>query len=103
MDGFELVATVAEFDQLDRKEVIVDDVPVLLVKVTDQFYAIEDVCTHDGQPLSDGPIEGCEIICSRHGAKFDLASGKALCMPATEAVPTYEVQIKDDQIWLREN
>lgn len=103
MEGYEQVATVSEFENADRKEVIVEDVPVLLIKAGDQFYAIEDVCTHDGQPLTDGPVEGCEITCPRHGARFDLATGKPLCMPATEAVVTYDVQIENDQIWLKEN
>ncbi|MCA9042167.1 MAG: non-heme iron oxygenase ferredoxin subunit [Planctomycetaceae bacterium] len=103
MDGYERVATVSEFDQNERKEVIVDDVPVLLIKQGDQFFAIEDVCSHDGQPLTDGSIENCQITCPRHGARFDLATGDALCMPATEAIPTYDVKIEDGQIWLREN
>lgn len=103
MDGYELVAKVDEFDQIDRKEVIVDDIPVLLIKADEEFYAIEDVCTHDGQPLTDGELEGCEISCPRHGARFDLKTGKAICMPATEAVPTFDVQIEGGQIWLKEN
>ncbi|MAT14953.1 MAG: biphenyl 2,3-dioxygenase [Planctomyces sp.] len=82
---------------------MVDDVPVLLIKQGDKFYAIEDVCSHDGQPLTDGPIENCQITCPRHGARFDLATGNPLCMPATEPIPTYDVKIENDEIWLREN
>ncbi|MEZ6048555.1 MAG: non-heme iron oxygenase ferredoxin subunit [Planctomycetaceae bacterium] len=103
MEGYEQVALVSDFEGMERKEVIVDDVPVLLIKQEDHFYAIEDVCSHDGQPLSDGPIENCQITCPRHGARFDLTTGEALCMPATEAIPTYDVKIENGRIWLREN
>ena len=103
MEGYECVALVSEINEGERKEVIVDDVPVLLIKQGDKFYAIEDVCSHDGQPLTDGPIENCQITCPRHGARFDLATGNPLCMPATEPIPTYDVKIENDEIWLREN
>lgn len=102
MDGYEHVANVSDFEDSDRKDVIVDDVLVLLIKLEDKFFAIEDVCSHDGQPLTDGPIENCQITCPRHGARFDLATGEALCMPATEAIATYDIKIEGDQIWLRE-
>lgn len=103
MEGYESVALVSELRDGDRKEVIIDDVPVLLIRQGDKFFAIEDVCSHDGQPLTDGPIENCQITCPRHGARFDLATGSPLCMPATEPIPTYDVKIENDQIWLREN
>ncbi|QDU79977.1 3-phenylpropionate/cinnamic acid dioxygenase ferredoxin subunit [Polystyrenella longa] len=103
MEGYELVAKESEFEQDGRKEVIVDDVPVLLIKQDGKYYAIEDVCSHDGQPLTDGPIENCQITCPRHGAKFDLATGAALCMPATEGIPTYDIKIEAGEIWLCEN
>lgn len=95
----------AERDELqsgDRKTVLIDELPALLVRVGDEYYAIEDVCTHDGQPLSDGPISDTEITCSRHGARFDLKCGKALSMPATVPVKTFPVEIRDDGIYCEE-
>lgn len=92
------VAAIDELQSGDRKAVIIDETPALLVRIGDQYFAVEDVCTHDGQPLTDGPIADCQITCPRHGAKFDLATGKALCMPATEPIRTFHVEIRDDGI-----
>jgi len=100
MSTFERVAGSDELKPGDRKSVIVDDTPVLLVRVGDEYFAIEDVCTHDGQPLTDGPIADGEITCPRHGARFDLRTGDARCMPATEPVKTYAVQVRDDAIFV---
>lgn len=95
------VASVAEIPPGGRKSVIVDDLPALLVRVGDDFYCIEDVCTHDGQPLTNGPVENCAITCPRHGARFDLKTGKALCMPATEPVRVFPVEIRGTEIFVR--
>jgi 3-phenylpropionate/trans-cinnamate dioxygenase ferredoxin subunit len=100
MAEFEQVARVDEIADGGRKSLIVDDVPVLLLRVGDDFYCIEDVCTHDGQPLSDGPLVGCEITCSRHGARFDVRDGKPMCMPATEPVATFPVEVRDGAVYV---
>lgn len=83
----------------DRKSVFIDDIPALVIRIQDQYFVIEDVCSHDGQPLTDGPIQECAIVCPRHGAKFDLATGKALCMPATRPIRTFKVEIRDGFVW----
>ena len=101
MTEFEKVAELDEIQSGQRKSIIVDETPVLLARIGDQYYAIEDVCTHDGQPLMEGPISDHEITCPRHGARFDLRTGNALCMPATEPVTTFEVQVKDDGVYLK--
>ncbi|TWU07125.1 hypothetical protein CA54_55300 [Symmachiella macrocystis] len=98
MSEFQRVASVDDIAPGERIAAIVDDVPVLVLRVGDNYYCIEDVCTHDGQPLTDGPLEGNEITCPRHGARFDVTSGAALSMPAFEAVPTYEVKIEDGAV-----
>jgi 3-phenylpropionate/trans-cinnamate dioxygenase ferredoxin subunit len=101
MSDFEEVARVDEVPSGGRKSVIIDETPALLLRVGDNFYAIEDVCTHDGQPLTDGPLNGCEITCPRHGARFDIRTGQPLCMPATEPVRTFEVQVRDGKVFAR--
>lgn len=102
MSDYERVASVDELQPGGRVSVFVDDVPVLLIQKDDGCYAaIDDVCTHDGQPLTDGPIDGNEITCERHGARFDLKTGKPLCMPATEAVQVYDIKVEDGSILLR--
>jgi 3-phenylpropionate/trans-cinnamate dioxygenase ferredoxin component len=65
------------------------------------FYAIEDVCTHDGAELTGGAIEGTEIICPRHGARFCLRTGEALSPPAYEPVQVFETKIEDGHLWVR--
>lgn len=59
------------------------------------FYAIDDLCTHDGGPLDQGRLDGREIECPRHGARFDVTTGRALCLPAVRPVRTYPVRIAD--------
>jgi len=75
-------------------------VPALLLRIGDEYFAIEDVCTHDGQPLTDGPVANGQITCPRHGARFDLRTGKAMCMPATEPVRTFAVRVTPDGIYV---
>jgi len=65
------------------------------------YFAIEDVCTHDGAQLTGGTIEGLEIICPRHGARFCLKTGEALTPPAYEPVRVYETKIEGGHLWVR--
>ncbi len=62
------------------------------------FYAIDDVCTHDGGPLDQGTLDGIQIECPRHGARFDVTTGKALCLPAIRPVRTYATRVSGDDI-----
>lgn len=96
---WERVAKVTELADGDRKSIFVDDLPALLVRLGDDYVAIEDVCSHDGQPLTDGPIANGAISCPRHGARFDLRTGKPLCMPATSPVQTFAVEVRADGIY----
>jgi 3-phenylpropionate/trans-cinnamate dioxygenase ferredoxin subunit len=73
---------------------------VLLCNVDGDIYAIEDVCTHDGGPLEQGELEGCRIMCPRHGAYFDVSSGAALTLPAIIPVQTYRVLVDGDDIYV---
>ena len=80
----------------------VEGVEVALFNVGGELFAIEDVCTHDGGPLGEGEIEGEEIICPRHGARFSLRTGEVLAPPAYEALPVYEVRLAEGWIEVRE-
>jgi 3-phenylpropionate/trans-cinnamate dioxygenase ferredoxin component len=66
----------------------------------DEYFAIEDVCTHDGAELTGGEIEGAEIICPRHGARFCLRTGEALTPPAYEPVRVFATRIDDGRLWI---
>ncbi|MBW3539591.1 MAG: non-heme iron oxygenase ferredoxin subunit [Planctomycetes bacterium] len=101
MAGYERIANIAEVPSGGRKPVVVDETPALLLRVGDDFYCIEDTCTHDGQAMTNGPVSRCEITCPRHGARFDIRTGAALCMPATEPIATFDVKIRDGEIYAR--
>jgi 3-phenylpropionate/trans-cinnamate dioxygenase ferredoxin subunit len=62
------------------------------------IFTIDDVCTHDGGSLDQGRLTGKEIECPRHGARFDVTTGKALCLPAVRPVKTYPTRLHDGGI-----
>jgi 3-phenylpropionate/trans-cinnamate dioxygenase ferredoxin subunit len=76
---------------------------VVLIHAAGHFYALDDICTHDGGPLSEGPLDPQQktITCPRHGAKFDIRSGAALTMPATKPTASHEVKVEGNQIYVR--
>jgi 3-phenylpropionate/trans-cinnamate dioxygenase ferredoxin subunit len=82
----------------EMTRVVVDGVAVLLCNVDGQIYAVEDVCTHDGGALDGGELDGCRIMCPRHGAFFDVTTGKALTLPAVSPLPVFPVTIDNDEI-----
>jgi 3-phenylpropionate/trans-cinnamate dioxygenase ferredoxin subunit len=69
-----------------------------IVKTTQGVFAFEDVCTHDGEAISEGILEDCKLTCPRHSAEFDLKTGEALCMPATEPLPVFPIRIIDGMV-----
>ncbi len=71
---------------------------IALFKLGEEFFAIDDTCTHEGGPLSDGNINGDEIECPWHGACFNIRSGKVTLDPADEDVSTYDVRLSNDVI-----
>lgn len=75
-------------------------IEVAVFFVEGAYQAIEDVCTHDDGPLAEGEVEGCQIICPRHGARFDLRTGEALTLPAYRAVEHYDVTIEAGRVLL---
>ena len=76
----------------------VADTPVCLVRVGDEVFAVHDICTHALESLSAGWVEGDRIECPRHGAQFSVSSGEALTPPASRAVPTFPVEVRDGRI-----
>lgn len=99
MSEFIKVATVEEIPLGGSKLVEVDYVRIALFNLEGTLYAIEDVCTHDGGPLVEGEVlEGCQVMCPRHGARFDIRTGEALSFPAFEATNTYEVKVDGDDV-----
>lgn len=98
MSNYRKVARADDIPPGAKKIVEVDGVEIVIVNLDGVFYALEDVCTHDGGPLGEGRLEGCQLICPRHGARFDVRTGAALTMPAVEAAPTYAVRVQDGDV-----
>jgi 3-phenylpropionate/trans-cinnamate dioxygenase ferredoxin subunit len=93
--------TVARADDVPPGERLVVEVKeryIAIFNVSGTYYAIEDVCTHDDGPLAEGELHGLEIECPRHGARFDISTGKALSMPATQDVRHFEVRVEGDAL-----
>ena len=76
----------------------VDGVDVAVFNLDGEFYAIEDVCTHDGGEITSGIVEGCEIVCPRHGARFCIKTGKVESPPAYEDIVSFLVRVSNGRI-----
>ena len=103
MSEFVRVARATDLTDPGQMLAEVDDRIVVVMKVGGEFFCLDDVCTHDGGPLSDGTLDDHTIACPRHGAKFDIRSGKVLTMPATEDTVAHEVQLRGEEVWVRIN
>lgn len=65
-----------------------------------KYYAWEDRCTHDDGALGTGPLEGCQIECPRHGARFDIRTGRVTAPPAFTPLEIYQTEVSDDQVYV---
>lgn len=90
----------ADLPNGERLFVEIGDRPIVVFNLAGKFYAIGDICTHDDGPLGDGDLDGPYIICPRHGAEFDLRTGKAALMPAVVDIPAYPVKIEDGKLFV---
>lgn len=98
-----MASPVAKRDEIPAgtaKKVVVDGVEVLLCNVDGSIYAVEDVCTHDGGPLDQGELQGSTIMCPRHGARFDVTTGRVVQLPAVVPLPTYDVRVEGNDVFV---
>jgi 3-phenylpropionate/trans-cinnamate dioxygenase ferredoxin component len=98
MPNWVRVAHIDEIQPGDRLLKEVDGYFIAVFNVDDEFYAIEDVCTHDGGPVAEGELDDYAIECPRHGARFDIRTGKVLSFPAVTPVPALAVKIEADAV-----
>jgi 3-phenylpropionate/trans-cinnamate dioxygenase ferredoxin subunit len=94
------VAKLSEIAPGTTRRVVLNSVEILLCNVDGKVYAIEDVCTHDGGPLDQGPLEGESVVCPRHGATFDVRTGDALTLPAVIPLMTFDVTVQGDDVFV---
>lgn len=78
----------------------VDDRRIAVYRLDGAYFAIEDLCTHDGGPLAEGEVEGDVVICPRHGARFSIRTGAALSFPAVTPVDTFPVRVDGEELWV---
>ena len=100
---FKNILKVEEILPGKMKVVEFEDEAVCIINVEGKFYAINNVCTHEGGPLSEGTLCDYEVECPWHGARFDIRTGEVKAPPAESPVSTYEVKIEEDNIWIRKS
>ena len=92
------IAPVSELPNGERLFVEIEGKPLVIFNIADRFFSIGDVCSHDDGPVGEGDIEGYNITCPRHGAQFDIRTGKVVQMPAVVDIPAYPVKVVDGMI-----
>jgi len=102
-EGWVRVGERSELLPGEFKVVFDGDTPIAVYNIDGAFYAVEDVCTHDGGDLAGGEVHGFEVECPRHGARFDLRSGAVTCPPAYEPITSFPVHETDGAIWTRDD
>ena len=95
------VATLEGCPPGSLRPVMVGPDPVLLANVDGTVYAVLDRCSHEDLPLSDGDLESGILVCSYHGARFDVASGAPRGLPAVKPIKTFSVEVREDGIYVR--
>ena len=103
MSNWVTVAKVGELAPGSHRVVDVDGASVAVFNVGGEYYAIEDVCTHDGGQLTGGTVEGDHVVCPRHGARFSIKTGDALTAPAYEPTAKFPVRVENGVVQVRDD
>lgn len=102
-DGYVAVTTTAELPPGEHKIFQMGEHSLVLFHIAGEYSALENRCSHDDGPLGEGLVYDCEVMCPRHGARFDLRTGKVLSFPAVADVAAYPVKVEDDKILVQLN
>lgn len=92
------ICSTADLPVGERWFIELGDEPVVILNIDGEYFAIADICTHDQGPLGEGEVEDHQIICPRHGARFDVKTGEVLALPAVTGVAAYPIRIVDDRV-----
>ena len=93
------LCSVADLTPCVPLRVELDEIDVAVIRVGEDVFAIEDVCSHAEVPLSEGEVDDHTIECELHGSRFDLRTGKPTGPPATQPVPVFETSIIDGDVY----
>jgi 3-phenylpropionate/trans-cinnamate dioxygenase ferredoxin subunit len=94
------VALEEELPVNERLFIDIDGKPIVIINLAGKLFAVGDVCTHDNGPVGDGELDGYELICPRHGARFDIRSGKATRAPAFTDIPSFPIKVEDGKVYI---
>ena len=97
-DTFVTVAKASEIALGAFKPVAAGGKRLLVCRTEAGFFVIDDTCTHDDGPLAEGFLDGAAIECPRHGARFDVTTGRVLCLPAAVGITSYPVRVDGDEV-----
>ena len=100
-EGFAKVGSLNDFEAGSMRKIQLDGEDVLVANIAGRIYAIADTCTHRGCSLSEGTIEGTEVICPCHSAHFDLTTGKVTAPPAKKDVSSFVVQLQGSDVLVK--
>jgi 3-phenylpropionate/trans-cinnamate dioxygenase ferredoxin subunit len=92
------VANEDELPNGERLLIEIDDQPIAVFNIGGEYFAIKDVCSHDDGPVAEGELDGHEIECPRHGARFDVRTGAVLSLPAIVDIPAYPVRVEAGEV-----
>lgn len=93
-----MIAKAADLPNGERLFFELEGKPIVLFSLNGEYLAIEDQCTHDSGPVGEGELDGEQIICPRHGARFDIRTGKVLSFPAVTDLKVYKVRVNEEYI-----
>jgi len=93
---------ISNFDDNSLVTVLIEDQEVVVFKIEDDYFALNNRCSHAEAKLSEGEVYDCKVECPLHGAEFDLNTGNPLTLPATKPIKVYKVSIEGDQIVIKD-
>ena len=98
--AFELACAPTDVPTDEALGVTIGSYDVAIARCDDEFFALQDICSHAAVALSEGDVENCALECWLHGSTFDLRTGKPSGLPAIEPVATFPVEVREDGIYI---
>ena len=98
--GFVRVCAVDEVSADEGLAVVVGDLELVVARNGEEFFALQNLCSHAAVALSEGEVADCQIECWLHGSRFDLRTGKPTGLPATEPVAAFPVDVRADGVYV---
>jgi nitrite reductase/ring-hydroxylating ferredoxin subunit len=94
------VCDVGDILQGQMKPVEIEGQQVTICAVDGQYFAFHTLCSHEQVSLADGYLEGCEVECPLHGARFDIRTGECLSPPATDDIATFKTRVENGKLYI---